>query len=51
MGISAVFCGICKREMLKYTAGADPDEDRDGRLYSMLIGYIYPSKRAEGSLI
>jgi tetratricopeptide (TPR) repeat protein len=40
--------GYGKREMLKYTAGADPDEDRDGRLYSMLIGYIYPFKEGRG---
>ncbi|GER93392.1 hypothetical protein A45J_1131 [hot springs metagenome] len=40
--------GYGKREMLKYTQGADPDEDRDGNLYTTLIGIIYPFKEGKG---
>ncbi len=40
--------GYGKREMLKYSAGADPNEDRDGNLYSALIGYVYPFKEGKG---
>jgi len=36
--------GYGKREMLKYTAGADPDEDRDSNQYSISAGYFYPFK-------
>lgn len=40
--------GYGKREMLKYSAGSDPDEDRDGNLYSALFGYVYPFKEGRG---
>lgn len=36
--------GYGKREMLKYTAGSDPDEDRDSNQYSISAGYFYPFK-------
>jgi tetratricopeptide (TPR) repeat protein len=38
--------GYGRREMLK--PGSDPDEDRDGNLYSSLIGYVYPFKEGRG---
>lgn len=40
--------GYGKREMLKYSAGSDPHEDRDGNIYSALIGYVYPFKEGKG---
>lgn len=40
--IGQIFAGYGKREMLKYTTGADPDEDRDGSQYSIGAGYFYP---------
>jgi tetratricopeptide (TPR) repeat protein len=42
--------GYSKREMLKYSIGADPDEDRDGNLYSAMIGYVYPFKEGKGAI-
>lgn len=36
--------GYGKREMLKYTADADPNEDRDSNQYSISAGYFYPFK-------
>ncbi|HCL81774.1 MAG TPA: hypothetical protein DHW81_05995, partial [Nitrospiraceae bacterium] len=38
--------GYSKREMLK--PGSDPDEDRDGNIYSAMIGYVYPFKEGRG---
>lgn len=40
--------GYGKREMLKYSAGADPDEDRDANMYSALLGYVYLFKEGKG---
>ncbi len=43
--IGQISAGYSKREMLKYTVGADPDEDRDGNQYSFSVGYFYPFKQ------
>lgn len=42
--IAQLSAGYGKREMLKYMAGADPDEDRDSNQYSISAGYFYPFK-------
>ncbi|MCS7203973.1 MAG: surface lipoprotein assembly modifier [Thermodesulfovibrio sp.] len=42
--ITQITAGYSKRQMLKYTENADPDEDRDSNQYSVSVGYFYPFK-------